>query len=822
MNGTGGGEAVFPPLLQKHLTEATMKLFKRNIAMLMAGLLALSSGALVTSCDEDDDYDTNQFKGGVSLTAASLQVTRGAYMTFKGTGLDQIQSIEFPGGAISTPEKVDEYTIRCLVPAEAEVGTVKLIWGGGELETKTIGFTEPIEFSGFSPAEVTAGDEISIKGSFLSYIQFVQFATGENVSVENGTETGKDQNITEIKVTVPVDASTGVIGLGYYTVDGKDTLETVLESEEVLTVAGPENVKLASATVKAGQNVVITGSLLRLVSTVTFQGVDPIDVAAEDPTKDRENITVKLPAAATDGEVTLTLFSGLTVSAGKLTTIAPSELAFDSSKTYGIGDDVVISGKDLDLVASYKLNSDSIYAVAASGDDIKLAVKADAKSGVITLVLVNGQTVEVKGFVTTKPEFSFPESATPLDKLTVESTLADRIAKLTFGSVDAEVTKTETGFTVQVPLEAESGKLTYTMDNGEEVTVKENFTVNSYSFCAVTEFDADQTIIGNLLKCTVKNGSALTSVKLNGEATTFILQGTTLFVNVGTTVGKQRMTLVSGDGDDAVEVEYIVKVQGAGKVETLVYTDPITVSGWGGTELPVSFPVDEMPDGFVIRIHIASAESELQVMDGYWGMGSSWAISDSEKKNVCPISSKTMQDAIDAGTGYVEFDPFNYTDASGKSGRYFWDENGKKWWDGKMMFNADGVIISSIGYVVDYSAPTAIWTGEFDNSGWGGNQDLAWGGYDWSLVDAGQTLYFEVKKASAGSWGCLSLRHGTSWGSLVDANNSEGKNQYDLGDDEDSATIEFTLTQAAIDDLNANGGLVMTGDNLIVTKVSIK
>lgn len=54
-----------------------MKLYKKNIAILMAGLLALSSGALVTSCDEDDDYDTNQFaSGSVTLTAASLQVTR--------------------------------------------------------------------------------------------------------------------------------------------------------------------------------------------------------------------------------------------------------------------------------------------------------------------------------------------------------------------------------------------------------------------------------------------------------------------------------------------------------------------------------------------------------------------------------------------------------------------------------------------------------------------------------------------------------------------------------------------------------------------------
>ena len=139
-----------------------------------------------------------------------------------------------------------------------------------------------------------------------------------------------------------------------------------------------------------------------------------------------------------------------------------------------------------------------------------------------------------------------------------------------------------------------------------------------------------------------------------------------------------------------------------------------------------------------------------------------------------------------------------------------------------MMFNADGVIISSVGYVVDYSAPTTIWTGSFSNKKWAGNQDLAWGNYDWSLVEAGQTLYFTVKKVEAGKWGCISLRHGDNWGALVDAVNADGKNQFDVADEVDATTIEFTLTQAAIDDLVANGGLVITGDNLLLSKVAIK
>lgn len=772
--------------------------------MLMAGLLALSGGALVTSCDEDDDYDTNQFKGGVSLTAASLQVTRGAYMTFKGSGLNQITSVEFPGGVSSTPEVVDQYTIRCLVPEGAEVGTVKLVYNGGELETKTIAFTEPITFEAFTPQSVKAGDMLTISGTYLNYIDFVKFATGENVPVEN-------ENRTEFAVKVPVDASTGKFSLGYYSVDGRDSVETLLESEAALTVAGPMGVKLANSTVKAGQTVKIEGTLLRLVSTVTFEGVEPISVAQQDPTKDIESLSVVLPAEAKSGEVVLTLLSSLEVSAGELTALLPTAAIADTTKLYAVGDTVVIGGSNLDLIAGAAFTTDEAdtldFVASADGAALKLVVSKAAKSGDITLSLANGDKLTVGGFKTLKPVFTFPASATPLDKLTVESTLAERVVKVFFGELEAEATGNGASFTVQVPLDAKTGAVKYAMDNGETFNVTDNFTVNDYTFCAVKDYDEEQvTTIGNLLKWQVKNGANLTDVKLNGKSTGYVLSGDLLFVNVGQSVGKQRVVLVSGE----TEVEYYAKVVGQGLVETVVYDIPFEVKGWGGLTLPVDFPIDEMPAGYKIRIRVSKADSELQVMDGYWGMSSSWGIQDDNQKNTIHIAKE------DLAAGYVDIDLFDWKGSDGSS-RFFQDENGDEWWDGKMMFNADGVIISSVAYIVDYSAPTTIWSGSFDASGWAGNQDLAWGAYDWSLVEAGQTLYFTVAKVTTGACGCISLRHGDSWGALVDA-----PGQFDVDADVDATTIEFTLTQGAIDDLVANGGLVITGDNLVLSKVAIK
>lgn len=765
-----------------------MKLYKKNIAMLMAGLLALSSGALVTSCDDDDDYDTNQFSnGGVSLTAASLQVTRGAYMTFKGTNLDRIKSVEFPGGVSSTPEVVDEHTIKALVPEGAEPGTVKLIYDGGELETKAIAFTEPITFDDFTPKEVTAGDEITISGTYLTYIQFVQFATGENVEIEN-------TNRTELKLTVPVDASTGKFNLGYYSVDGKDTVETLLESAEILKVAEPSDLKITNTTVKAGQDVEITGKLLRLVETVSFNGADTVfNVAAVDPTKDRESIKVPLPATAKDGDVTLTLFSGLKFVAGQITPVVPTASIKDKKDSYGIGDIVTIEGENLDLIVGGYINGADADTIGVKDGNIQIAVTAKAKSGDIFLTLANGENIAVSGFVTTKPEFTFPASATPLDVLDVESTLGERVVTVKFGNLEASAKKTDKGFSVEVPLEAENGcAVVIVMDNGEEVKALDSFEVKSYTFCAVSKFAEEQTTVGNLLECTVKNGENLTDVLIEGKSTKYLLVGTTLYVSVGTATGTKVMTLVSGE----TNVNYDIKIVAQGEVEVILYSTPVKLDAWSHNyELSVDF--SSAPEDASVRIRYTKTgdNPQAKIFDGHWGLAHD--ASGNNKENQAAIASG---DYID-----LPLSLFPYSD-----------------WGYSFIIQGNDLIISSISWVKDYSAPTAIWTGEFSNAGWDGNQDLAWGGYDWSLVEAGQTLYFDVKKVKNKSWGCLSLRHGNNWGALVDANNSEGKNQYDVGDDVDATTIEFTLTQGAIDDLVANGGLVITGDNLILTKVAIK
>lgn len=783
-----------------------MKLYNKNIAMLMAGLLTLSSGALVTSCDEDDDYSTSQFGGGqVKLVASSLQVTRGAYMTFKGNNLNQVSSIEFTGGVSSAPEVVDENTIRCLVPEGAAAGPVTLIYNGGEITTAAISFTEPITFDGYVAADtVKAGDKITIKGTYLNYIEFVRFATGDDVEVINAPT---PPQITEFNVTVPVDASTGKIAIGYYSVVNGDTAEVLLENLKPLTVAEPSNLKLASKSVKAGDNVDITGSLLRLVESVTFAGNVTVASGIEDPTADVENITIVLPAEAQDGEVTLNLLSGLTVSAGELKTVLPTATIKDAQDSYGIGDVVVIEGSDLDLIIAGAFTNGADTLIYENGE-IKLPVTAEAQSGDITLKLANGATVPVSGFVTTKPEFEFPTEATPVDMLdiTVTNGIAGRVKTILFGDVEATATPAADGksFKVQVPIAAENNKaVIMVMDNGETVTLVESFTVKSFTFCAFKrgdEFEANTFVMGTMANGAVVNAEALEHVYVNDKEVGFFINGLDggepfVYFSAGPTMGKKKVKLVTGDS----EVVYTMTVVSAGVVETELWSGELNVSGWGGAWPDPNFVVADIPDEATLRIYIGeNPASDLQLLDQNWGKGTGW----SAQGNQIDFS-KAELEAV-AGTGYVET-PISALKA--------WTDLGQL----GIMFNADGVLVTKIVYAIDYSPATPIWTGSYSfiENSWGSVQlaaDLL------ADVTVGQTFYVTVEGAESGAQ--ISIKSmAASWPGLESANEDDKWGVTNLPE----GNSEFSFSLSAEDLASVKEfGMVVSGQNYIVTKIAIK
>ena len=114
-----------------------------------------------------------------------------------------------------------------------------------------------------------------------------------------------------------------------------------------------------------------------------------------------------------------------------------------------------------------------------------------------------------------------------------------------------------------------------------------------------------------------------------------------------------------------------------------------------------------------------------------------------------------------------------------------------------------------------------IWEGEASLN-WSGMQDLAWGGYDWSTVKPGTilTAYFTLHEAdywqvrfANGSW--------TSIPSGVEIASGLGQGEGNIPMTAGATYYAIKLTAADIDMLVNQGGLVMTGANYTLTKLTL-
>ena len=131
-----------------------------------------------------------------------------------------------------------------------------------------------------------------------------------------------------------------------------------------------------------------------------------------------------------------------------------------------------------------------------------------------------------------------------------------------------------------------------------------------------------------------------------------------------------------------------------------------------------------------------------------------------------------------------------------------------------MVIQGEGTVISKVHIEWENSLETVIWDAGWTCSGWGGNQDLAWGGYDWSSVKPGSILRLYTTSTVGDEWWCISLRHGDGWGNLPDPI----PGQYD----NPASPLEVVLTANVLEDLVANGGLVITGSEYYLNKVTIE
>ena len=458
--------------------------------MLVVALVGLS----LTACSDGDDLSTDQYGNDISLQSfGPCPVLRGGTLYLYGTNLDQIESVNLPGAdpitAIETLQSGRNSKISILVPAEkCEPGQIVLkTKKGGEITSVSpITYREDIEITKFYVGNEgtmvgNVGDVVTIKGDYLNLMHGVIFAGSD--TIKEAEFVGHDRYTIQVKI--PVEARTGVITLTDTIKDG-----TSLETKEELTINTPEPTPIKDRNIKAGEVLSIKGASFDQIASVKFEGAT-VD-AADFKSQSAAEITVAVPAKATDGTFYVVTKSGIEVPVGNIITVVPTQLVATPNPVKN-GAELTITGKDMDLITGIAFpNAAASQLNKVETTKVTSTVPEDAQEGDITLSLANGKTVTVT-YILVKPTVASctPAAITAGEKTIIKGADLDLVKSITFPG-DAEMTVddfkgTTNAIAVTVPAACAGSGFVLNLKNGTTLEVKNMLTIKAASDPAVSQ-----------------------------------------------------------------------------------------------------------------------------------------------------------------------------------------------------------------------------------------------------------------------------------------------------------------------------------------------
>ena len=486
-----------------------MKKISKIFAMLVVALVGLS----LTACSDGDDLSTDQYGNEISLQSfGPCPVLRGGTLYLYGTNLDQIESVNLPGADPITAYEILQSgynsKISIQVPAEkCEPGQIVLkTKKGGEITSVSpITYREDIEITKFFVGSEgnmvgNVGDVVTIKGDYLNLMHGVIFAGSD--TIKEAEFVGHDRYTIQVKI--PAEARTGVITLTDATKDG-----TSLETKEELTINTPEATPIKDRNIKAGEILSIKGSSFDQIVSVKFEGATVN--AADFKSQSVAEITVAVPAKATDGTFYVVTKSGIEVPVGNIITVVPTQLVATPNPVKN-GAELTITGKDMDLItgiafpkaAESKLNKVETTKVTAT-------VPEDAQEGDITLSLANGKTVTV-ACTLVKPTVASctPAAITAGEKTIIKGTDLDLVKSITFpGDVEQTVEKfaaqNAQAIAVTVPAACAGTGFKLNLKNGTTIEVKDALSIKAATDPAIASITPGEATAGSTITITGKN-----------------------------------------------------------------------------------------------------------------------------------------------------------------------------------------------------------------------------------------------------------------------------------------------------------------------------
>ena len=807
------------------------KIFK--FSALLALCVAISSAV---SCQKND-LDTNQFTGGPIVFSAMSPnpVVRGAQLRIVGANLEKVVKVEIPGADPVTAIKVNKSgaksEIEITVPAYGPYeGKVVLYDASGNKASSTFNLTydeSDFQFSGFEAAAVVMpGDVITVKGEFINTMAEVIFCDGVYVTSEGIYDATRES----AKVIVPDHAVTGPIQIGNADeVANPAAVAVVFQSDKDLVVGDPTVQDMGTLDAKAGDVLTFKGKYLKMIKSVTFQNASSEEVSTND---DGTELYVALPAEALSGEVSLVSYAGNNFPAGSVETVLPNNLKIKAEKRYKAGLNAIITADNLDLVTGVTFGgvaADISWEELDGGSCIVAVIPETAPDGDVLVSLANGTEVLVASLELVKPsdvEMSVSEivaretfnlSGEDLDLITgisiggIDCTLIPVIEKIEegedeFGDPVLDTLYSTTSLDVETAPTILSGDVVIALANGYTETV--GTMAVSYDEPISLEYKKASIQLGQNLEITGTNLFQIAKIYVKGKLVTSFSKRTDTEISFalpdGVGPGVYRLDIVLIDDTEltwAIPFEYT-----APYTEKFIWEGSLYLNSWGTQEYlgaEGAFADLGAVEGDIVRIYFTPEKDDwvFQLYDGHWN-----------------------------GLSVAELDGGNQVDASVYGGEgYFAFEltaglleqlNSIQYWGGQFVTNGDGVTYTGIS-LIHWGASetvTTIWEGSVSMGVWANSMSsLSWGGYDWSTVSAGTILRVEFSCDASGA----DMRFGNgSWSALPStiqyAKDADGNIVVD-----GLSKFEFELTQADLDQLVNNGGLVMCGCNYTITSVSL-
>lgn len=480
--------------------------------MLVVALVGLS----LTACSDGDDLSTDQYGNDISLQSfGPCPVLRGGTLYLYGTNLDQIESVNLPGADPITAYEILQSgynsKISIQVPDEkCEPGQIVLkTKKGGEITSVSpITYREDIEITKFFVGSEgtmvgNVGDVVTIKGDYLNLMHGVIFAGSD--TIKEAEFVGHDRYTIQVKI--PAEARTGVITLTDTIKDG-----TSLETKEELTINTPEATPIKDRNIKAGEILSIKGSSFDQIASVKFEGATVN--AADFKSQSVAEITVAVPAKATDGTFYVVTKSGIEVPVGNIITVVPTQLVATPNPVKN-GAELTITGKDMDLItgiafpnaAASQLNKVETTKVTATVPED--AQETTKEGNGIILSLANGKTVQV-AYTLVKPTVASctPAAITAGEKTLIKGTDLDLVASITFpGDVEqtVEVKGTANTLGVTVPAACAGTGFKLNLKNGTTIEVKDMLSIKAATDPAIASINPGEAVAGSNITITGKN-----------------------------------------------------------------------------------------------------------------------------------------------------------------------------------------------------------------------------------------------------------------------------------------------------------------------------